>query len=46
MTAAYGYGFATLTDSGDVLDTWFFEFDLGNANAGLLYTSPSPRDRG
>lgn len=33
MTAAYGYGFATLTDSGDVLDTWFFEFDLGNANA-------------
>ncbi len=33
MTAAYGYGFAALTDSGDVLDTWFFEFDLGNANA-------------
>ncbi|WP_296215261.1 2,3,4,5-tetrahydropyridine-2,6-dicarboxylate N-succinyltransferase [uncultured Corynebacterium sp.] len=31
MTAAYGNGFATLTDSGDVLDTWFFEFDLGTS---------------
>lgn len=34
MTSAYGNGFATLTDSGDVLDTWFFEFDLGSADAG------------
>ena len=33
MTAAYGNGFATLTDSGDVLDTWFFEFDLGTSDA-------------
>ncbi|MCG7258197.1 MULTISPECIES: 2,3,4,5-tetrahydropyridine-2,6-dicarboxylate N-succinyltransferase [unclassified Corynebacterium] len=33
MTSAYGHGFATLTDSGDVLDTWFFEFDLGTADA-------------
>lgn len=34
MTSAYGNGFATLTDSGDVLDTWFFEFDLGSADTG------------
>ena len=34
MTSAYGNGFATLTDSGEVLDTWFFEFDLGSAAAG------------
>ena len=34
MTSAYGNGFATLTDSGEVLDTWFFEFDLGSADAG------------
>lgn len=33
MTAAYGNGFATLTDSGDVLDTWFFEFNLGTSDA-------------
>lgn len=31
MTAATGFGFATLTASGDVLDTWFTDFDLAEA---------------